>query len=434
MLYLVTKNAIEFEPNFDDQFGFKDNLAESVAKNLAKSLKYKEVRAFIKSESIKTFDEDFNFLISKLKNYNIEINDSGIKNHIPFKKFIYDINENGDIINSFVDDIEKHYPKMQIAVPEMPELKVEDWDYENYIPLVCYVPYNFDMNESSMIKAFDHFGNETFIDARIYPDKHIIVISENERTMLVKNDQNHLRKQINDCSIDIEPYYTTKYFSYYISKNYHDQLNECLLSDYLNENSLRIDEGDDPIGPIDDGGVNTPSACDRTRKDGQYDILNKVKFPNKTSFKKANDGDTFFDYRMEFKVIILYGTQVGGAKYMYKFFYGKDGDFKDCFFGCSFNWVSVNLRIIRWHESDYGKYMHYHFYEEDGGATITISSNFSNTFKLPDGGTTSLTTSVSYSVKQDDDDLGMDVLEYCDNTDGEGTTYTTGIFEFKVKQ
>jgi hypothetical protein len=60
--------------------------------------------------------------------------------------------------------------------------------------------------------------------------------------------------------------------------------------------------------------------------------------------------------------------------------------------------------------------------------------SFSNSFKDDDGNTSTVTSSASVTVQADDDDLGSHLLEYCDETDGEGSYYTTGTLEIKVNQ
>ena len=94
---------------------------------------------------------------------------------------------------------------------------------------------------------------------------------------------------------------------------------------------------------------------------------------------------------------------------------------------------TIDLPTLRWNK-EFGQYMKYIFYEVDGGDAFTISTSFSNQFKNEDGTTTTMTSTISYQGKSKDDDLGSSLVEYCDNTSGEGTEYVAGYVHFKIKQ
>jgi hypothetical protein len=70
------------------------------------------------------------------------------------------------------------------------------------------------------------------------------------------------------------------------------------------------------------------------------------------------------------------------------------------------------------------------FYEYDGTGTTEETSV---SFPLEVNGTTFMITD-KVTTKSDDLPLGESVVEYCDNTDGEGYTYRAGVVDFQVKQ
>ena len=41
---------------------------------------------------------------------------------------------------------------------------------------------------------------------------------------------------------------------------------------------------------------------------------------------------------------------------------------------------------------------------------------------------------VKSTIQEKDDNLGHSIVEYCDNTDGDGFTYNTGSIKFQVRQ
>ena len=67
--------------------------------------------------------------------------------------------------------------------------------------------------------------------------------------------------------------------------------------------------------------------------------------------------------------------------------------------------------------------------ETDGGDPVTISRSFTSTI-----GTTAQTFNVQLTGGSDDDRLGESIVEYCDNTDGDGEDYNTGRLTFHVRQ
>ena len=56
---------------------------------------------------------------------------------------------------SFIADLQNQYPNMQISVP----VHAEDWDVENYIPTVVFVPEEFSEKPGKNITKNDYRGN-----------------------------------------------------------------------------------------------------------------------------------------------------------------------------------------------------------------------------------------------------------------------------------
>jgi hypothetical protein len=74
--------------------------------------------------------------------------------------------------------------------------------------------------------------------------------------------------------------------------------------------------------------------------------------------------------------------------------------------------------------------MHYSFYEFDGtGSTMEVEIKFP--VKI---GNNTITFTNKISVNSDDFPIGSSVIEYCDNSQGEGYTYIAGALEFQVRQ
>jgi len=88
---------------------------------------------------------------------------------------------------SIIDELSNKYPDMQIAVP----VHAEDWDEENYIPTVTFLPLEYDDATTTTITGYDSQGNIVPIDVINEPSKPVIVISENERLIDLEPDPDY---------------------------------------------------------------------------------------------------------------------------------------------------------------------------------------------------------------------------------------------------
>ena len=81
---------------------------------------------------------------------------------------------------------------------------------------------------------------------------------------------------------------------------------------------------------------------------------------------------------------------------------------------------TVNHKIDKWDKNTYGEYWTMQWFEEDGGGTTTASVKY----KTEDGHEATL----SYSIKDKDDDLGLKTVHF---TDYVGMAYNTGRIKWK---
>lgn len=63
--------------------------------------------------------------------------------------------------------------------------------------------------------------------------------------------------------------------------------------------------------------------------------------------------------------------------------------------------------------------------------TVSIESEFEGEDGAPDF---TVSGELEIPITNEDDDLGSSIVEYCDNTDGEGYRYGTGKVYFDVNQ
>lgn len=57
----------------------------------------------------------------------------------------------------------------------------DEWDTENYIPLVAFLPYDFDDQTATEVEAFDINGNSYMLSLEEEPEQPVIVVSISER-------------------------------------------------------------------------------------------------------------------------------------------------------------------------------------------------------------------------------------------------------------
>jgi len=163
--------------------------------------------------------------------------------------------------------------------------------------------------------------------------------------------------------------------------------------------------------------------CDRDLNNSK-DVLSKMKFGNWETWYQVN---SWFDGGPTIKVTIVFGDSTGNVTKLTKIFTGKDRDFrKDPVFGPKeLLWFDMNSTIVTWTEGEYGNKMLYNWIEMDSGEEQTISTTFSSSYKQ---GNNTITVQHTATIKttDKDDQLGEAIIEYCDNTEGEGEEYDTG--------
>lgn len=141
------------------------------------------MRAMIKAESLKRFDGDVDFLISEAIDKPVIVTDEEIDT-----KGISETQTFGSLISCYLEDSVKagenlleilrtEYPDLQVAIP----IHAEEWDTENYTPVVVFVPEDYHDMVTETVPGYDSTGNYVEVDALHEPDVPVIVLSHNER-------------------------------------------------------------------------------------------------------------------------------------------------------------------------------------------------------------------------------------------------------------
>jgi len=178
---------------YEPQETFKSNYRydkdiNSFAEMVAKAMNSRQFRASIKKEAVKEFDGDFDVLMAKYqdKQINTEKSSEGINlfDHLAEKSTKTKSLNDKKKAKKYLKELQNKYPLLQISVPEVYENSTKEWDVDSHIPLVAYIPSDYQEGETKQIPAYDQYGKKVFIDAVTEPTEPVIVVSMNERLIV----------------------------------------------------------------------------------------------------------------------------------------------------------------------------------------------------------------------------------------------------------
>lgn len=160
----------------DDQ---KTELICSYAQILAASMENPEVRDVIKKGTQLKFDGDYDILTKTLHEIELRESKSTVKKALMSNNVVTRASERGlpESIETLVEKIQTQFPNLQVSVP----ILCDEWDTDNYVPLVAFLPYDYDEHTASEIEAFDTQGNSYMLSLDIEPEQPVVVVSISER-------------------------------------------------------------------------------------------------------------------------------------------------------------------------------------------------------------------------------------------------------------
>lgn len=174
--YFVSAEEPEFTNTYDCQL---NELAKAL--NLAVQAS-SNVRQFVRTEVMRRFDGDYDFLIDDAINKKIKFSDemivtrSGLSER-SFGEIIRDYLPTTKSGNDILTELQKQYPDLQVAVP----VHAIEWDPETYVPVVAFIPDDYDDSTTLSVPGYDANGNYVEVDAIRVPNVPVIVLSRNER-------------------------------------------------------------------------------------------------------------------------------------------------------------------------------------------------------------------------------------------------------------
>jgi len=148
----------------------KVQLQTSFAKILAKAVKSDEnLRIFIKEQSLKQFDNDYDILYQLVKD--VEIN--GQSFHEKLLKYS---------TPQELEQIENKLPLLTIFVPTVPNFNPNIWNTASESPLIAVANNNHDKNRS--VSLYNETGKEIPLKYDQVPGFPVLVVKENERVIV----------------------------------------------------------------------------------------------------------------------------------------------------------------------------------------------------------------------------------------------------------
>ena len=403
----------------------QDYFSSKIAKNLAINMSNIKVREFIKQEAIKQFDGDYNFLVETNVDKDIETNVDNSNARVNSVKFGNIIA--GDLshissrttfsISNFLDSLSLLYPLMQVAVPQLESTDAEMWDEISEIPLVAFIPSDYDeSNENQVILAYDSEGNSVELDGSVEPNELVVVISQNERVVALDGEIIG-QARTNRCpEIPLE-----------VSPNY----------DFYSVRSCGGGDYPPPPPPPPPPPTPTANSCDRYRNNGR-DVLLKARFRSISQMRML---ETWLQGKPEMYVLIVFSNRSSNGNVVGEImrhnignegWYHRRGIFRRLVLDTKY----IHQPLIRWYMDRYGDQMKYIWMEEDRGTLLSASFAAHAVITLLNRQVVSIPISATASIGigNGDETAGSTYVEYCDNTDGDGTNYVTGGLEFWINQ
>lgn len=388
---------------------------EDFALIISKSLKDENVVNYILTESSKRFDGDYDILLAKdfaknnfAKSEKENVNLKTLLENNLNKSELKSKNTKSKNLDTYFSELLEKYPTIQISVPNYSSSNTLRKGSSAIKPLVAYANDN---DES--ITAFDEFGNPQKLTNDNIPTRPVIVISKSERVVALNDSEQS------------ELSYYRRNFPCFQEMSIEREENRNKLRYYaLYRNDCGIYAG----GGSGSGSGGTTNTTDRDKNDN-HDNLFKLGFNSK---KDKREYESWWYGDAEVMVKIIFSNNSTGisqfestTKMINKGFIGVK------WFRSYVKNKVVNIPIVLWETSVYGDRMKYMFYEiDDRGKTKKIETSL--TSKLDDN--TSTTVKGSFELKEKDLFMGDVIVNYKDNTKGEGTKYNTGSFSCWINQ
>lgn len=375
----------------------------SFAAALAKGLKDESVRKFVSDNIQDQFDGDLNFLYHTTKNKSLG---GANAKSLTFEQALFGSQSNFRSTESSLE----FDPLMQVALRGNDDQLLAMEDIDPNTP-VLYISPNLDLKTNPIVPVINSAGEVSEWDIRVVPDQPVLVIGQNERLVKVPKNPNARIAIEETCLQSATPYFSDGFNDYYFYTDYY-----C---------------GDGGIGGTLDGGTGGTLGCDRDLN-SNWERIDRVRF---TTMGWLDEASNWVDGAPEVYFIVFTGSSQSNLAQVKKFIPKVDrSKWKDCglFSGCKTEWVfPSNLEIFNWEKLAYSQTITIQWYEYDPGDSETDEREV--TYKDPITGIV-FTRTETVVTSNNDDDLGMTPVEYCNDAIGtDAKMYTTGQIDFVLR-
>ena len=305
-----------------------------------------------------------------------------------------------EAVKAFVKNLDfdtDKMPLLQFAVP----FYGEDWDSKEIIPVVAVTEDVIGNYTSGLnMTAYYEDGKTVILKSNKLPDFPVMVVSENERLVVVRNTTGAANGRVASCPI--EPQFQDVNYSYYAGDEYLSNCGSPIAGN--------------PPPPPKPAPAPTSTSCARDKKSASaLEEMRNIKF---LSMDKLREAEGWFSGRIELRAIVLdYVTAQSGDYAFSMLFYEKREKFKTCGIlpgSCRTDNYDPKYDIFIWDRAAIGDRMMVRFYEDNksSDSEITIEIPFQVKIKIL-GKETTVGPKIKAKIKLKNKLLGDNYVYYC---------------------
>lgn len=415
----------------------KNDLIRSYAQILSSAVSDPEIRLVIKKEVAKQFDGDYDVLLSSF--HAVEM-----KNNVTVAQKLNNCaiaTKSACFSEEVLEHIRAQFPNLQVSVP----VHLDDWDPATYIPMVAFLPIDYDESSFTEIEAYDSEGNINMLSLDVEPDVPVIVIGISERVDLdgnIKGNFTHLSyiqetletkstmtvsadglQLFNGSSGCLDLHWTdvTDNTGYQIYRKSSLESNYSLIAETTAHTNYYIDSGliagvkyrymIRTMNGQEISGYSAPiSTYASNRNDGEELIVKRVKFTTE-ALKKV---EKWASGAPEIRLRVVVGNVTGAIAVFTSSVLEprRRADVNN-------SWWNCNVPIVSWYQDRIGTVLNFDWREEDWDDSCDFTINGSYESKLEDSAI-KVGGSLTYSSDPGKDVIGNKLVFWWDN---KSTTY-----------
>lgn len=410
----------------------EEKLQAKFAKLFARAIKDdNNLRSFIKNESLKQFDNDYDILYQQVKDVEINNGESFRKkllNYVSLKE---------------LEDIEANLPLLTIFVPTIPNFNPDTWNAVNEIPKVAVNSGRI----NTPITLYGDSGDSVMLKSNQIPGFPVLVVKQNERVKISNAGSNKLavNKSLRNVNLGTKNFtfaFIDEAFDGSITSNKEDKIESLKINKFskLNTSTSRLAPSPNISNPnsIDQINVDAYNSGNEWQRDFVYygitanqptgkfknnysEFITSFKFLTPDAFWKVSDqsedptvnpvyldpnrwtgGGPFTMWTegsLEIKITVLINAKNGLGNELSKIISVKPSELVDIQYeeqswpgtpwqkNGVYYYKSItckeyhpNIELIPWDLENYGTAWKFIFYEIDNAQEVTNSYENSSTF------------------------------------------------------